>query len=307
MRAEIRKICGGKEMKIQSLSVVVPNRECINRCASCPSRMHDNAYPVLLDQKRPDFNRYLKEYLKRLEYARDNGCNVLMLTGTSEPQQNRSFLAWFGMMMQMMKTPFRNIEMQCTGAMLDENYIQFLRDHVGLTTMALSVFSLDTEENVRIIHPNINILINPYDTAAMVKEAGMSLRICLNLTNYFDRYGNHPEKLFDEMKDIFCADQVTLRVLYAGDDDKPENKWVRSHAANADTVKSLYDYIRKNGTLLGRLPYGAYKYGIDGMSVVIDGDSMAKASDDVDTYKYLILRPDCRLYSSWDDPASMVY
>ena len=294
-------------MKIQSLSVVVPNKECINHCASCPSRMHDNAYPILLDQNRPDFNRYLKEYLKRLEYARDNGCNVLMLTGTSEPQQNRSFLAWFGMMMQMMETPFRNIEMQCTGALLDQNYIQFLRDHVGVTTMALSVFSLDTEENMRIIHPNINVLINPRDTAAMVKEAGMSLRMCLNLTDYFDKYDDLPGLLFDKMKNVYHADQITLRVLYAGDDNKRENEWVRSHAANKSTVKSLYDYIVANGTLLGRLPYGAYKYGLDGMSVVIDGDSMGKESESVETYKYLILRPDCRLYSSWDDPASMVY
>ena len=91
-------------MNIQSLSIVVPNKACINHCASCPSRMHDNNYQMLFDENRPDFDLYLKDYMKRLEFARDNGCNTLMLTGTSEPQQNRRFLTLFGMMMQMMDT-----------------------------------------------------------------------------------------------------------------------------------------------------------------------------------------------------------
>lgn len=116
-----------------------------------------------------------------------------------------------------------------------------------------------------------------------------------------------PEKLFDIMKNLYHADQVTLRVLYASDDGRPENVWVRENAADRETAAKLYEFVHQNGTLLGRLPYGAYKYGLDGMSVVVDSDSMGKESDDVETYKYLILRPDCRLYSSWDDPASRVF
>lgn len=292
-------------MNIQSLSVVVPNRECINHCASCPSRMHDNNYQILLDDMLPDFDRHLADYMKRLEYARDNGCNVLMLTGTSEPQQNRQFLTWFGMMMQMMDKPFRNIEMQCTGALIDDDYAGYLKNHVGITTMALSVFSLDPDENKAIINPPGNLRINPLEIAKRVKQTGMSLRMCLNLTNRFDKIG--PHKLFGLMKNMYGADQVTLRVLYAGDDDRPENTWVRENAAHVTTVNAYKEYVVNHGTLLGRLPYGAYKYGVDGMSVVMDGDSMGKESADVDSYKYLILRPDCHLYSSWDDPASMIF
>lgn len=296
-----------KSMKIQSLSIVVPNKACINHCASCPSRMHDDNYPILLDENRPDFDLHLREYMKRLEYARDNGCNVLMLTGTSEPQQNRKFLTWFGMMMQMMDKPFRNIEMQCTGIMLDEGYIQFLRRHVGVTTLALSMFSLDKDINRYIISPPKNLDLHPLRTAGMAKDAGMSVRICLNLTKGFDQFAKEPEKLFDIMKNLYHADQVTLRVLYAGDDDRPENVWVRENAADRETTARLYEFVCQNGTLLGRLPYGAYKYGLDGMSVVVDSDSMGKETSDVESYKYLILRPDCRLYSSWDDPASRVF
>lgn len=294
-------------MKIQSLSVVVPNRQCINHCASCPSRMHDNNYPILLDKNNADFDVHFKDYVKRLEYARDNGCNTLMLTGTSEPQQNREFLTWFGMMNRMMKNPFHCIEMQCTGALLDENYLRFLHRHVGITLMALSVFSLDNRQNMSIINPPRHVTIYTREVAQKIKEAGMSLRMCLNLTSGFNEYKDCPEKLFKKMQKDYDADQVTFRALYAGNDNRPENVWVRENAAEPKVISALKDYVRKNGELLGRLPYGAYKYGVDNMSVVIDDDSMGKESVDDDSYKYLILRPDCRLYSSWDNKGSLIF
>lgn len=137
----------------------------------------------------------------------------------------------------------------------------------------------------------------------------MSLRMCLNLTSAFDRFGcgNNIKELFTIMKDVYRADQVTLRILYAGNDNSPENNWVLENAAWLNTRRALKSYVKENGTLLGRLPYGAYKYGLDGMSVVIDNDSMGKDTEDIDSYKYLILRPDCKLYSSWDEKGSLVF
>lgn len=295
-------------MVIQNLSVVVPNKTCINHCESCPSRMHDDRYPLFMDEALPDFDLYLNDYIKRLAYARDNGCNTVMLTGTSEPQQNRKFLLWFGMMMKMMKNPFYNIEMQCTGALLDTDYIQFLRRHVGVNLIALSVFALNKSMNMSIINPPKGIDIDPEYVASDIISEGCALRMCLNMTKYFDDFAERPEVLFNLMKSVYRANQVTLRVLYAPEGDmRPESIWVRENSAKPGTVRSLKDYVKYHGNLLGRLPYGALKYGVDGMSVVIDDDSMGKAEPATDTYKYLILRPDCRLYSSWDDPASLIF
>lgn len=293
-------------MNIQSLSIVVPNRVCMNHCASCPSRMHDNNYPMRMDASEPDFDLALKDYIRRLEFARDNGCNTLMLTGTSEPQQNRNFLLWFGMIMQLMKSPFHCIEMQTTGASIDEDYIAFMRRHVGLTLMALSVFSLDDDENMDIINPPKGIGIDVESLCYSIKAAGLSLRMCLNMTDCFDMYETCPQLLFERMRDDYQADQVTIRVLYAGEDDCPENVWVREHSAKKETIAAIRSYIKENGQLLGRLPYGACKYSVMGMSIVLDDDSMGK-DQDTDAYKYLILRPDCKLYSSWDDKASLIF
>ena len=70
-------------MKIQSLSVVVPNKKCINDCQFCVSKMHTDQYKNQMDDNLPFFDLYLKDYLERLEFARHNGCNTVMLTGNS--------------------------------------------------------------------------------------------------------------------------------------------------------------------------------------------------------------------------------
>ena len=139
-------------MKIQSLSVVVPNKGCINNCAFCVSKMHGDTCKNQMDDNLPFFDLYLRDYIKRLEFARHNGCNTVMLTGNSEPQQNRKFLTYFGMLMQMMRDPFQWIEMQTTGTLIDQNYLRFLRNHVGVNLISLSVSSLDNAMNNGIIH-----------------------------------------------------------------------------------------------------------------------------------------------------------
>ena len=53
--------------------------------------------------------------------------------------------------------------------------------------------------------------------------------------------------------------------------------------------------------------YGADIRHIGGMSVIFDDDCMGKRPKKDSTVKYLILRPNCKLYSSWDTPASLVF
>lgn len=298
-------------MKIQTLSVAVPGgNRCINQCETCPSRMHEDPYNLLINPQSDDFGKYVTEYIKRLEFARHNGCNTLMLTGNCEPQQNRTFLAIFGMMLKLMKDPFQWIEIQTTGTTIDRGYLQFLRDHVGVSLVALSTFALDQELNESIIHPPKGYGINTLELASDIKEFDMSLRMCLNLTSYFDQFVADPDRLFDQIKGVYNADQVTLRVLYESGNDLPEDKYVRENSAKPETVQAFKDYIRANGKLLGTLPYGAKKYSVHGMSTVLDDDSMGKSQDKREggeDYKYLILRPDCKLYSEWDDPASLIF
>lgn len=293
-------------MKIQSLSVVVPNPRCVNQCQFCVSKMHCDTYKNQMDDNLPFFDLYMTDYLKRLEFARDNGCNTVMLTGNSEPQQNRTFLTYFGMFMRLMRNPFRWIEMQTTGVLLDQNYLRFLRNHVGVNLISLSVSSLDDDKNNDIIGTPSKHPVRLDWLCPEIKRYDFGLRLSLNLTDCFDRYAGDPAALFGACK-AFGADQVTLRVLYSSGNGTPQDDWIARHGAAAETVKAIKNYVLYAGRKLGTLPHGAAKYSLDNMCVVLDADCMDKAEKTDEDYKYLILQPDCKLYSQWDDPASMVF
>lgn len=288
-------------MNVQSLSVVVPNNHCINNCKFCVSHMHSGDYKNQMDDNLPFFDLYLKDYLKRLDFAQRNGCNTIMLTGDTEPQQNRKFLTYFGLFMQLMQHPFDWIEMQTTGALLDNNYLRFLRNHVGVNIISLSVSSFDQFQNQEII--GCPVQINLEELCKNIKKYDFTLRLSLNLSYAFANYS--PEELFSTCYEEFLADQVTLRVLYSNSKDTPQSKWVSQHAMNSDKINEINSFIKTYGTVLGKLPYGATKYSYNDMSIVLDDDCMGKRNDD--SYKYLILRPDCKLYSSWDDKASLIF
>lgn len=293
-------------MKIQSLSIVVPNGACVNDCAFCVSKMHCNAYKNQMDDNLPFFDLYLNDYLRRLEFARDNGCNTVMLTGNSEPQQNRKFLTYFGMFMRIMQHPFRWIEMQTTGVLLDQNYLRFLRNHVGVNLISLSVSSLDDAMNREIIGARMDRMPELKWLCSEIKRYDFGLRLSLNLTREFNGYADIPGTLFEECKTM-GADQITLRILYSSETGTAQDEWIKDNKASNRTVTNLTEYVTTFAKVLGVLPHGAIKYSLNGMSIVIDSDCMDKTKKDEENYKYLILQPNCKLYSQWDDPASLIF
>ena len=200
-------------MEIQSLSVVVPAKRCINRCEFCVACMRNEPYKDQLDENNRFFDLYLRDYKKRMEFARDNGCNTVMLTGNCEPQQNRPFLKTFGILNESLEKPFRWISMQTTGTMIDYGYLRFLRNHVGVSTLSLSLASLDNDTNAAITH-----MANPVDIPVFcfdVKRYDFNLRLSLNLTKEIEENWPDVEKLLEYCHYKLWADQITFRVLYS--------------------------------------------------------------------------------------------
>ena len=232
-----------------------------------------------MDDNKPFYDLYLKDYLKRLAYCKEKGIDTIMLTGDSEPQQNRNFLTYFGLFMQLMGQPFRKIEMQTTGVLIDRNYLRFLRNHVGVNTIALSLSSFDSDLNMwyngtlRELRVDIPLL------CSQIKEYDFNLRLCVNMTDGYD--------------------------WYTSDEDTPQSRWIKEHGAPPEVKEVVERYVKAHGKPIDVLPYGAIKYSVDGISTVIDSDCMNKAG--TEDNKYYILRPDCHLYSQWDDPASLIF
>lgn len=288
-------------MKIQSLSVVVPAKKCINDCKFCVSKMHESEYENMMSDKNLYYDLYKKDYINRLQFARDNECNTVMLTGDCEPLQNYSFLAKFGDLNQTLQSPFKIIEIQTVGNLLDRDMLYFLRHHVGVTTISLSVSDLWNYKNNAAI-----IGCKPFDIDKLTKDIkvyGFNLRLSLNMLDHMISNVVHtPHNMFKRAKSL-GADQVTLRKMY-GNSWTKEGKWVIKNQLTDErwiTVNALIDKL----PVIDKLEFGREKRVIDNMSIVVDNDCMGMVVDEV--AKYLILRPNAKLYSRWDTKASLIF
>lgn len=322
-------------MKIQSLSIVVPTKnKCVNSCKFCVSRTHTNPYedrlnrkprrfmdhieivrkfPNLIDTKPVSINYNCdevekikksleyKDYFNRLQFARDNGCNVIVLTGTGEPIQNLRFIEFFSEVNSTLTTPFKSIELQTTGVMLnDENLFQ-LRN-LGITTISFSISNIfNNERNLEIIGCNEKLVFDVFETIKLVKKHGFNLRLSLNLVNDYDRFT--VKKVIKRCGEL-GADQVTFRKLYKSELNNEIDQWIEDNASEK-FYDDLVEYVRKNGRFLGVLPFGPSIYDIEEMSIVVDDDCMSEQPKDI--YKYLVLRENCKLYTRWETKASLVF
>jgi pyruvate-formate lyase-activating enzyme len=111
-------------MEIQTLSIVVP-AGCPNQCRFCVSRLHDDSDYINQIEKNVRFKHlYRRDYLSRLAFARDNGCNTVVFTGSGEPILNMNFLENVSTWNQTLEHPFRWMELQTSGVTLDEEKLK---------------------------------------------------------------------------------------------------------------------------------------------------------------------------------------
>jgi MoaA/NifB/PqqE/SkfB family radical SAM enzyme len=302
-------------MKIQSLSVVVPtHNKCVNKCKFCVSRTHTNPYEdrinpevirrsfvpdniIVMERKKIEY----KDYFNRLQFARDNGCNVIVLTGTGEPIQNPKFLDFFSEVNSTLKTPFKSIEMQTTGVMLDAETLVHLRE-IGVTTISFSISNIfDSERNLEIIGCAKKLKFDVFEVIKLVKKYDFNLRLSLNLVNDYDAYT--VEQVIERCNEL-GADQVTFRKLYKSNLNNEIDQWIEDNASEI-FYDDLVEYVKKNGRFLGVLPFGPSIYDIKEMSICVDDDCMSEQSKE--TYKYLILRENCKAYFKWETKASLIF
>lgn len=283
-------------MDVQSLSIVTPTKRCVNDCPFCVSKMHESPYENVIDK---NFN----DYKKRLEFARDNGCNTMLITGTAEPLQNKSFLKKLFLLNEKIDKPFRWIEFQTTGVFLNDSTLKFLKDG-GVSTIALSVADLFFDENnmeIMKVPPHLKFDLNW--VCDRIKYHDLNLRLSLNLTKTYDLYT--AEEIFKCAKH-FSADQLIFRKMYMSERENTiPDFWLKTNSINPVVIKEIENYVIENGTMLEKLPFGLTRYSVNGISTVVDDDCMARNTEHV--IKSLILRPNAKLYTRWNDEGSLLF
>ena len=118
-------------------------------------------------------------------------------------------------------------------------------------------------------------------------------------------YNNiNPEKLFSVARD-YGADQIIFRILYTSGKNTEQDQWIEQNLYPEEKITELKEYIKKQGRLLEIMEFGYSRFSVSGISTVLDDDCMNTHAKD--SLKYLILRPDCKLYSKWDEPGSLIF
>ncbi len=265
----------------QSLSICVPGKQCVNRCAFCVSCMHSDTYRNQMDENLPFYDLYFEDYVKRMIFAKENDANIMMITGNIEPLQNRHFLQTLSIINKYVLpqkgcSGFNWIEIQTSAVGFDRPYARFLRNTVGV-----SVFSF-----------------------SLVKEYDFTLRLSLNINTAMlesvDGYNDTKkiESIFAKALEL-GADQLTFRKLYTTGENE-QSEWIMQNTVPDSFFDTLNRYIVKHGKFIGRLPYGYSQYSVNGISVVVDEDCMNEEKVNKEVSKYFVLRPDCKLYDGWN-------
>lgn len=296
-------------MEIQTLSIVVP-AGCPNRCFFCVSNLHeDSEYANQIENNRRFKALYRSDFIKRMSFARDNGCNTMIYTGDGEPLANMRFLEDVSEWNNRIPNPFRWIELQTSGVTLDDEKLRWLRNTIEVSTISLSLSSIfSSRENAEYNRTPEKVTVDIDKVCKEIKRYDFNLRLSLNMTDFYNN--KSPRQIFERAREL-QADQLTFRVLYScsGDNLSPEqqevNDWIYEHSVNESLVKDIRSYILENGVELETLPFGAKRYAIHDISTVIDDDCMNTVSKNV--LKYLILRPNCKLYSRWDQKGAVLF
>lgn len=295
-------------MEVQSLSVCVPGG-CPNNCKFCVSRMHTSPYINQIELNKPFRDLYENDFKRRLQFARDNGCNTIILTGEGEPVMNFHFLRDFAHWNSAIQSPFRWIEIQTSGVTIDDETLRFLRNTVLVNTISLSLSNVCNSESNREINGTPEKLKVDIDWLCHeIKRYDFNLRLSLNMTDVYENQWGTGAYCFNrlmEKAEELGANQVTFRKLYVSEEGLPQTKWIKEHGAHDALFKTINDEIRTRGKELEVLPFGAIRYSFKGISLVVDDDCMAKTVKPV--MKYMILRPNCKLYTRWDDPGSLLF
>ena len=282
-------------MTIQSLSIVVPAKKCWNNCKFCVSRMRNDEDVYNADGVE------LEDYFARLAFARDNGCSSMVITGTTEPQQNMEFVRKILEANRRLPRPFYHIDFQTTGSGMKYEDFAKLREF-GVTTISISLSAPEDEKNWDIHGTPKALRIPMCSLFENVKQNRLNLRLSINMTEAWSCF--EAEEFFRFGADA-NADQITIRKLYSSGAGLAQDRWIAKNHYPEYMLEVLRSYILENGTHIRNLPYGLRVYSVHGISVAVDDDCMSK--DNPSDLKYVILRPNGKLYCRWDDKGSLIF
>lgn len=263
----------------------------------------EKVYSIENDIKNRNLN--LISYKDRMEFAREQGCNTLLIRGYGEPLLNKTYLEMVTTLNKQLKNPFINIELKTNGSNLvkeNGNDFEFLNG-TNIKTIVLYLTCFDDFKHYRLVtegssnEPTMEIK----NVCEQIKNHNYNLRLQVFLTRWLEYLTL--EDLMKSCKEL-CADQFTLCEMPEIDGKDDVNKWIQENSCKSGPTVARIKEVIPQLTSIGTTSKGYNIYSIDNMSFVFKSeDELKKEKNNNDLY----LLPNAKLYRKPDDLGSLVF
>lgn len=287
---------------MSTLTAYIPGRNNYN-FGFLPSYKGEKVYSIQDDIANRNLN--LISYRDRMEFAREQGCDTLLIRGYGEPLLNKTYLEMVTTLNKQLKNPFINIELKTNGSSLiteDSNDFNFLNG-TNIKTIVLYLTCFDDFKHHRLVTEGssneptmeINTVCNE------IKNHNYNLRLEVYLTRWLEYLTL--EDLMKSCKEL-GADQFTLCEMPEFDGEDEVNKWIQENSCKSGPTVARIKEVIPQLTPIGVTSKGYNIYSVNDMSFIFKSeDELKKEKNNNDLY----LLPNAKLYRQADNLGSLVF
>ncbi len=282
-------------MKTHTFSVVVGDDRCNADCPYCVAKMTASEASEYVDfsEKRFDLACRIVEQMRE-------GLLTVMLTGQGEPLL---FPQQIGRYLNVINNRFPCIELQTNGVLV-RHHLERLKvwQEKGLTLVCLSIVANSAEVSNGIMRIK-DERYNYWETASMLKELGLSVRLNCTMTKVGVYEPEDAENIIIRANNA-GIDQVTFREVEMPSSSLNSciSDWVTVNKP-VGAARRLHHYLALHGAVrLLELPHGGVVYDYLGQNVAI-GNCLTDTANPNDI-RQVIFFPDGRVAYDWKYPGA---
>jgi len=197
------------------------------------------------------------------------------------------------------------IEVQTNGILLNKHAEEFATKLMKFKVNVVA-FSIDRLEDIAKYE----------DTFATLAKFNVLTRVCFNLTNKITaKHGfysimSEVIKRKDKNGLPFIRQVLFRNISYPSTaaKDHPTVKWIDNNVSQADYLSILEQAMRAEMKTIRTVPYtGTIIYSYRKLSSVCFSDYCLQESNKTEDIRSLIFHSDGHIYTSWDDPTSVLF
>lgn len=282
-----------------SLQILIPSM-CLNNCIFCISRLNKTNWNY--ENKlwnNFDNAEYVQSYINQIKKAINEWYNNIIITSDWEPILNIRFLKFLWKIFEENKIQYNDFEIQTSGVWLKQKHLDLLKS-IWIKLISISLSNIfDNKLNAFYNQTKQWYEINIDKICAGLIENWFKLRLSLNMTNSYNNILT--DKIIQRAMDLW-ANQLTFRRLYPGDNNSEDYKNILNNSVKQSKEREIIQYLHDNCNEKYMINQSEKLYYKGNLSILYITDCMAQNSD-----RYRILKPDCKLYKSWEQDAKPIY